>query len=618
MIGLGLLSSIIGGSVATGSEVQLLLEPDPAGAKKASKIRKGAPKPHKRAPTSSNSAVGMRRDGKPFTKQEQELIARFGLSNASKIDAVSAAVEYLVKQQAQPNYTLVGIENTFNRQGQKFSDCETNPNCPVCKVSLSAILVDGMYVHDKEMSAPPYDYTCWSMRIRYHVAPACAEEELSRNVEPIYKWRWTLGAAEAGYCKMPDISPQAVGKQHQAQRQHDQTRRVPSLPPLPPKKNTTILFLGLSFLSEPFMAMGCLFSDQVTGGFGSLINPRLLNINKKTPTNPNPTIKNPYPFPFQPCTLPIAEIRQNGGQCTGFERSNIIDFFPPHLHQGWKLPTQNFNSCTMDHAVMEFGELSVYAGGGPGDATSSNGGQVQSNVNAVDSEPSGFPQSRRRDGKLLRKGLMRSSGPRKLNSVNNDNLDSSSTSSGNEELESHRVLTNSDGSTTIICFVYTFVVEANVPADSPLPCNLKSWMDIDVVISLLPYADYVLYGDRKNYKELEIYNMKRKEEGQSIHEIHFLNVNNLYENIITRQLQTAYRNNNFEIFEKEDYLAKFKKCGRGKDSQADIHYRMPGLPDFAAQMWLSYVATGVDEECDREVFEVTESQPHKEGMRYWL
>jgi superfamily II DNA helicase RecQ len=108
------------------------------------------------------------------------------------------------------------------------------------------------------------------------------------------------------------------------------------------------------------------------------------------------------------------------------------------------------------------------------------------------------------------------------------------------------------------------------------------------------------------------------EEGQSIHEIHFLNVNNLYENIITRQLQTAYRNNNFEIFEKEDYLAKFKKCGRGKDSQADIHYRMPGLPDFAAQMWLSYVATGVDEECDREVFEVTESQPHKEGMRYWL
>jgi hypothetical protein len=533
---------------------------------------------------------------RPYTQQEQDLIARFNLSNAVKVDAVSAAVEYLVKQQAKPNYTLLGIDNHFNREGMKYSDCATNAACPVCNVSLSAILVDGRFVHNKEMSAPPYDYTCWSMRIRYHVAPACVEEELARNVEPIYKWRWSLGAAEDGYCRMPDISPYAVGKQHQARRQLVNQQKTPRKP-LPSKKDTTVVFLGLSFLSEPFMAMGCLFGDQVTGGMATLIPPRLLNINKKTPQNPHPTIVNPYPYPHTPCTLPVNEIRKNGGQCTGFERENIIDFFPPLLHQGWRLPVQNFNSCTMDHAFMEFGDPSLNSLAGDMDTTGAE--------NAVPSGNSLFAglaghKGNRHSKPGIRKGARGSV-------------------SHNGEQVTHRVLTNADGSKTTICFVYTFVVEANVPPNSPLPCLIKSWMDIDVVISLLPYDDYVLYAERKNWSELTAYNEDRKAQGLAPHEIHFLNVNNLYENVLTHQLRTAYRDNHFDpVFEKEDYLAKFKKCGRGRESQADIHYRMPGLPDFAAQMWLSYVATGVDDEHDRKLFDITESNKHKEGMRYWL
>jgi hypothetical protein len=75
-----------------------------------------------------------------------------------------------------------------------------------------------------------------------------------------------------------------------------------------------------------------------------------------------------------------------------------------------------------------------------------------------------------------------------------------------------------------------------------------------------------------------------------------VNIMNMYESLIYRQMSIAYSAAGFPPFNKEDFQAKFNKCG---PTGADIHYRMPGIPDIAMKIWLAYIATGLGEEVDR-------------------
>ena len=76
-----------------------------------------------------------------------------------------------------------------------------------------------------------------------------------------------------------------------------------------------------------------------------------------------------------------------------------------------------------------------------------------------------------------------------------------------------------------------------------------------------------------------------------------IGVNQIYEGLISRQLAAAYKKMGFAPITRDDYSAKFRKCG---PSGADVHYRLPGITDFAVQAWFSLISTGLGTPDDDE------------------
>jgi len=269
--------------------------------------------------------------------------------------------------------------------------CTSEATCPVCKVTMNAILHEGSFEYLGDGATPPYDDHCWSARIRYHTAPVCQKEEDSRGVVPIYKWRWTLESAKKGYCVMPDTSPPKVAAAY-----YD---RTPAARRGSAQRNLTILMLGLSFMGEPFMSMGCLYDKLIVGGRVS-----------------GETMEEDLKYD-------VLKVKENGGICSGYPRAKMASFYSPALHAGDKdgMPKQNIESCSMDHAYV------VYGGGGGG------GGANAPSVK--------------------------------------------------------------------VCFIYTFNSFKNVQygqkfgTGDDLPCHIRSWNDIDVILSI-PHFDEVKHWVR--------------------------------------------------------------------------------------------------------------------------
>ena len=69
--------------------------------------------------------------------------------------------------------------------------------------------------------------------------------------------------------------------------------------------------------------------------------------------------------------------------------------------------------------------------------------------------------------------------------------------------------------------------------------------------------------------------------------------NTIYEGMIEEQLNIAYKKHGFGILERSDYRAKFEKCGK---DVSDVHYRLPGVPDFAVKVWFSLIASGLSKD----------------------
>lgn len=75
----------------------------------------------------------------------------------------------------------------------------------------------------------------------------------------------------------------------------------------------------------------------------------------------------------------------------------------------------------------------------------------------------------------------------------------------------------------------------------------------------------------------------------------------IYEGLLYRQLQESadYKKYGSPFpFQRGDYQAKFGRCSENV-TDLDIHYRLPGVPDWAASVWLSLIATGLGREEDR-------------------
>ena len=201
------------------------------------------------------------------------------------------------------------------------------------------------------------------MRLRYHTAPDCVKEELSRNIEPVTKFRWTLKSAYeggihycsftysisqslcyTGKCLMPDVSSPSI-----ALASFMESTNETIVSSEVPKK--TILMIGLSFMSEPFMSLGCMFHDRLTDA-------KVWEVDREHLLSEIRRISG-YKHNKTP-VYTLNDITKDGGQCTGFERSHIADFYPAEIHPNVSLPKQNMDVCSVEHAMMTFaGESTV-------------------------------------------------------------------------------------------------------------------------------------------------------------------------------------------------------------------------------------------------------------------
>jgi len=83
--------------------------------------------------------------------------------------------------------------------------------------------------------------------------------------------------------------------------------------------------MGLSFMGQPFQSLGCLYDKYVVGG-----------------------------QTFHPKPINVTAIRENGGQCTGYKQSEILNYYPTDLHPAVVPPKQNFEFCSMDQSLIKF------------------------------------------------------------------------------------------------------------------------------------------------------------------------------------------------------------------------------------------------------------------------
>jgi hypothetical protein len=294
------------------------------------------------------------------------------------------------------------------------------------------------------------------------------KEEFARGIVPIHRWRYTHESAEKGLCKMPDPSPPQAAKMFLERRKPGSSAK---------KKRFVILMLGLSYMGEPFQSLGCLYGDQIIGGFA-----RDLTLPKGETSN----------------QIDVNKIRNNGGQCTGYDRKEIMKYFPYELHQNFgPIPKQNFENCNLHHGQMIF-------------------------------------QSPDPD----------------------------------------------DGTPTVeVCYVYLFNVAKNKPKGSTLPCSL-SWEEVDVVFSMPEEKEI-----------LDLYIPHTGGDVKKLDNLHILMVNRVYEGLMAHRLNDAYKREGFKVPTPQDHRSKFDRCGPDK---SDTHLRMPGIPDYAVQLWLQFMATGFD------------------------
>jgi len=259
-------------------------------------------------------------------QKEREWVEKtFKLTNARKGKAaVKEAIDFFLQQKNQRNY--IQSKNKSAEASNQLNTC-FGRSCQTCNVTFESILNEGSFKYLGDKVQEPYSHRCWSMRIRYHTAPKCLDEEAERGIIPIYRWKFQLRSAGQGLCRMPNPSPvRAIMKY--AESQGIKTFNRPF----------TVLMLGLSFMGQPFQSLGCQYESLLSGGTAFV---DWLGV-------PN---------------TDISEIRRDGGQCTGYELKEISSYYPKDLHPDVELPTQNLAVCSMDSALMKFkeeGKLEVH------------------------------------------------------------------------------------------------------------------------------------------------------------------------------------------------------------------------------------------------------------------
>jgi hypothetical protein len=193
---------------------------------------------------------------------------------------VEAAIEVMLAQERQNGETIStsyakghrNYRNTISRSSSTTGGGATSTSStaaagvPLCHVTYDAAFDDSTYVYRGKNAKPLYDYnTCPFVYTTYYVPPECQQEEEQKNIPALHKWSWMLHAAELGKCRMPPVTPlEAAASYLQQKKTKHQGTSLETRPILPtgkfqdePGTAVNILWLGLSFLGQPYLSSLC-------------------------------------------------------------------------------------------------------------------------------------------------------------------------------------------------------------------------------------------------------------------------------------------------------------------------------------------------------------------------
>lgn len=124
---------------------------------------------------------------------------------------------------------------------------------------------------------------------------------------------------------------------------------------------------------------------------------------------------------------------------------------------------------------------------------------------------------------------------------------------------------------TLILLIY----KKNFKQGDGLPCGLQ-WEDVDVVFALHTRAEFFDY-------------LFRRSTGNEIllKQLKIVTIGEIYEGLILAKIRAEQNERNLKVYSVDDMQAKPQDCKR-----VDTHYSMPGIPDYAIDVWMSIMATG--------------------------
>ena len=201
------------------------------------------------------------------------------------------------------------------------------PGREVCAVTKNTLREDGVYLYRGDDAVVPYAHDCWILRARYHTAPGCEPKTAgvgrAAGAPPVWAWHWTVRDAAQGKCSLPDTRDPALAAASYLRLTNRRPRSGRKL---------TLVLLGLSYMGQPFISLGCKAARYLDGG-ASKVRTRIKTAQEEPQWRPIHTVRS-EPNATRPAV------------CTGFVRTDVPKWYPAPTHNNQPPPVQRPLTCT--------------------------------------------------------------------------------------------------------------------------------------------------------------------------------------------------------------------------------------------------------------------------------
>ena len=202
------------------------------------------------------------------------------------------------------------------------------PGREVCAVTKKTLREDGVYLYRGDDAVVPYAHDCWILRARYHTAPGCEPKTAgvgrAAGAPPVWAWHWTVRDAAQGKCSLPDTRDPALAAASYLRLTNRRPRSGRKL---------TLVLLGLSYMGQPFISLGCKAARYLDGG-ASKVRTRIKTAQEEPQWRPIHTVRS-EPNATRPAV------------CTGFVRHDVPKWYPAPTHNNQPPPVQRPLTCTV-------------------------------------------------------------------------------------------------------------------------------------------------------------------------------------------------------------------------------------------------------------------------------